>query len=149
MSANTYIQEQIARVDQAIALGEKALSTANSIHGLFRQSDSEKTSKVSQSYAFSQDTFKYFDINDAQEQVARLQLQLTEFKKSMIAIKIENDQLLLNGGYLPVIDQKIAGVFLANTLCKLKARDATTTVVISQSVQILQELKEALTALSA
>lgn len=67
----------------------------------------------------------------------------------MIAINIENDQLLLNGGYLPVIDQKIAGVFLANTLCKLKARDATTTVVISQSVQILQELKEALTALSA
>ena len=82
-----------------------------------------------------------FDANDTVVQVARLKLQLTEFKKSMINIKIENDQLMLEGGYLPLIDDSIKEIFLSNTLCRMGAKDAAATEILQESLEKLQKLK--------
>ncbi len=147
MNDKDYILSQIDRIDTAITLGENAMKTASSLRGLFGRQAMEARKGHSGSPDFSRDAFMVFDANDTAVQVARLKLQLTEFKKSMINIKIENDQLMLEGGYLPVIDDSIKEIFLSNTLCRMGAKDAAATQVLGESVEKLKALKTELQAL--
>lgn len=147
MDNKDYILSQMDRIDTAITLGENAMKTAQSLRGLFGRQTMEMRKGHSGSPDFSRDAFMVFDANDTAVQVARMKLQLTEFKKSMINIKIENDQLMLDGGYLRVIDDKIIDIFLSNTLCKMSAKDAAATDVLRESVDKLKALKGELAAM--
>lgn len=147
MNDKDYILSQIDRINTAITLGENAMKTASSLRGLFGRQAMEARKGHSGSPDFSRDAFMVFDANDTAVQVARLKLQLTEFKKSMINIKIENDQLMLEGGYLPLIDDSIKEIFLSNTLCRMGAKDAAATQVLGESVEKLKALKTELQAL--
>lgn len=147
MNDRDYILSQIDRIDTAITLGENAMKTASSLRGLFGRQAMEARKGHSGSPDFSRDAFMVFDANDTAVQVARLKLQLTEFKKSMINIKIENDQLMLDGGYIRVIDDKIIDIFLSNTLCRMGAKDAAATAVLRESIEKLEELKKELGAM--
>lgn len=141
MDNKDYILSQIDRIDTAVTLGENAMKTAASLRGLFGRQTMEQRKGTSGSPDFSRDAFMVFDANDTVVQVARLKLQLTEFKKSMINIKIENDQLMLEGGYLPLIDDSIKEIFLSNTLCRMGAKDAAATEILQESLEKLQKLK--------
>lgn len=144
MNDKDYILSQIDRIDTSITLGENAMKTAASLRGLFGRQTMEQRKGTSGSPDFSRDAFMVFDANDTVVQVARLKLQLTEFKKSMINIKIENDQLMLEGGYLPLIDDSIKEIFLSNTLCRMGAKDAAATEILQESLEKLQKLKTGL-----
>ena len=147
MDNKDYILSQIDRIETAITLGENAMKTASSLRGLFGRQAMEARKGHSGSPDFSRDAFMVFDANDTVVQVARLKLQLSEFKQSMINIKIENDKLMLEGGYLPLIDDSIKEIFLSNTLCRMGAKDAAATQVLGESVDKLNVLKKELEAM--
>lgn len=147
MNDKDYILSQIDRIDTSITLGDNAMKTASSLRGLFGRQAMEARKGHSGSPDFSRDAFMVFDANDTAVQVARLKLQLSEFKQSMINIKIENDKLMLDGGYLPLIDDKIKDIFLSNTLCRMGAKDAAATDILRESIEKLQELKQGLQAM--
>ena len=141
MDNKDYILSQIDRIDTAVTLGENAMKTAASLRGLFGKQAMEARKGHSGSPDFSRDAFMVFDANDTVVQVARLKLQLSEFKQSMITVKIENDKLMLEGGYLPLIDDSIKEIFLSNTLCRMGAKDAAATQVLGESIEKLKVLK--------
>ncbi len=144
MNRETYINNQLKSMDEALVLGRKALDMAEDIQELYCGPAGQRGEGVSEKTAFSRDTFRYFDANDAQQDMARLKLQLNGFKQRMIDIKIENDKLLLEGGYLAEIDREISGIFLKNTLCKLQAQDEKTVPVIREAVETLQKLRDSI-----
>ena len=49
--------------------------------------------------------------------------------------------MLFAGGYLAVIDDTIARIFLKNTLCKLQAQNEKTPFIIEDSIQELVGLQ--------
>ncbi len=144
MDWETYIRNQIKAMDEALFLGRKALETAEDIQEIFCGPAGQRGEGVSEQTAFSRDTFRYFDANDAQQDMAQLKLQLTRFKQRMIDIKKANDDFLLEGGFLPEIDREIAGIFLKNTLCKLQAQEEKTVPVLREAVESLQKLRDSI-----
>lgn len=143
MDRTAYLTRQLAEIERAIALGRLAKANAASIHELYSTRDPNTTDDID----YSEDTFKYFDTNDAQGQVEQLQMQINDLKAQMIRIKTANDQLLLDGGFLPCIDREIADIFLTHTLCRLKARDVQTPAAIEDTVQALCRLRDEMAAL--
>ena len=146
MKESTYLQEQIAALDQAIMTGLRARKTAKGLREFFVTQE-KQLGDVSGS--FSQDTLKYFDANNAFRELQTLQIQLGEMKKQLIDIKIANDKLLYEGGYLLFIDQAISSIFLKPTLCKLKAQDDNAPKIIDATIEEMQVLQGRLKAMLA
>ena len=147
MDRETYIRNQIKAMEEALFLGRKALESAEDIQEIFCGPAGQRGEGVSEQTAFSRDTFRYFDANDAQQDMAQLKLQLTAFKQRMIDIKKANDDYLLEGGFIAEIDRVIAAIFLKNTLCKLQAQEEKTVPVIREAVEMLEELKASVEAM--
>ena len=146
MKESAYLQEQIAALDQAIMTGLRARKTAKGLREFFVTQE-KQLGDVSGS--FSQDTLKYFDANNAFRELQTLQIQLGEMKKQLIDIKIANDKLLYEGGYLLFIDQAISSIFLKPTLCKLKAQDDNAPKIIDVTIEEMQVLQDRLKAMLA
>ncbi len=145
MQYQVFVENEIKRTDQAVALAQKALKTTVNLRDFYYQLQGPE--KVSDADAYTRDTLKYFDANGAFRELELLQLQLGELKNKLIEIKTENDKMLFAGGYLTVIDETIAHIFLKNTLCKLEAKNENTSAVLEESIQELQKLKLALSDL--
>lgn len=145
MTESAYLQAQIKALDEAIMTGLRARKTAKSLRGFFPSQDKEAGELAGGS--FSQDTLKYFDANNAFRELQTLQIQLGEMKKQLIDIKIANDRLLYEGGYLLFIDQAISSIFLKPTLCKLKAQDANAPKIIDVTIEEMQILQDRLKAM--
>ena len=145
MTEKEYIKDQIKALDQAIMTGLRARKTAKSLRGFFFSKDNKPDEPGGDS--FSQDTLKYYDANNAFRELQTLQIQLGEMKKQLIDIKINNDKLLYEGGYLLFIDQAISSIFLKPTLCKLKAQDENTPKIIDVTIEEMQMLQDRLKAM--
>lgn len=140
MTKETYLNLQRANLDQAIKLGKIALNTAYSIQTLFKNKDVSNPKDID----FTRDSLKYYDMNDALKQLEWMHLQLKDFKHEMIEIKIANDKMLLEGGFVVSIDRDIAAVFLNHVLCKMDAMDPNTIVAIQDALNTLEQLKKEL-----
>ncbi len=145
MTESAYLREQIAAIDQAIMTGLRARKTAKSLRDFFSSKNREL--KSTEDSSFSQDTLKYYDANNALRELQTLQIQLGEMKKQLIDIKINNDKLLYEGGYLLFIDQAISSIFLKPTLCKLKAQDENTPKIIDVTIEEMQILQDRMKAM--
>lgn len=138
MEKTAYINEQIKRIDSAIRKTQRARDIALELRQ-FSAGDQHggETPKDS----FAEDTLKYFDTSFSQGQVEQLRLCLDDLKKKLIEIKISNDQLLFEGGFLLFLDQKIGDIFLSNTLCLLKPSDQNALAVMDDTIKKLEELR--------
>ncbi len=147
MDKNTYLNDQIKRLDAAIASGERALLSAKNIHELFFSSgsiSSDKTVGPDPEVQSIQDTLMFFDANDIQGQFEMLKLQLRDYKRHMVSIKMINDEYLVEGGFLKIIDDSIQEIFLSTTFCKLDAHDEIAAKNIENSIQKLTDLRDKL-----
>lgn len=144
MTESEYLREQIAALDQAIMTGLRARKTARSLRDFF---SFRNNAKDNANENFSQDTLKYYDANNALRELQTLQIQLGEMKKQLIDIKIANDRLLYEGGYLLFIDQAISSIFLKPTLCKLKAQDEYAPKIIDVTIEEMQVLQDRMKAM--
>lgn len=142
MELKVFIQEEIKRLDQAVHLAQKALKTTVNLQDVYFEAKS--SDDATEEEAFTRDTLKYFDANNAIREMELLQLQLGELKSKLIEAKMENDKLLFAGGYLKIIDESIAHIFLKNTLCKLQAEDHHTPDILEETIEEIQNLKEKL-----
>ncbi len=138
MEKATYIQEQMKRIDSAVKIAHRAKEISSEIHDFFQNSQKAVTPKAED---FAEDTFKYFDTNYVQGQLEKLRLSLDDLKKKLIEVKIENDKLLFEGGFLLCIDKKIDDIFLSNTLCLLQADDDNTSRIMDDTITKLTDLK--------
>lgn len=147
-----YLNDQIRRLDSAIASGERALLSANTIHELFfntNQVNSDKAADHERDAQNIQDTLMYFDANDIQGQFEMMKLQLRDFKRHMASVKIVNDEFLVEGGFLKIIDDTIQEIFLSTKFCKLDPHDEIASSNIRGSIDKLIELKNELAAMLA
>lgn len=140
--ANTeYINEQIKRIDKAIKLAERVRDLSIELRRFSQQS--QKSADVKED-DFAEDSLKFFDTSYSQGQIERLHLNLDDLKKKLIEIKIKNDELLFEGGFLLSIDKKIGDIFLSNTLCLMQPNDAKALEVMDDTITKLKELREEL-----
>lgn len=136
MTQETYMQLQLSNLDTAIELGKSTLESALSLQALNGNNPDSDT--------FSMDSLKYYDFSDALKQLQWMQSRLKDFKNIMIEIKISNDKMLLDGGFIDSIDREIAHVFLSHVLCKMDALDPRTVEAIQDAIQTLEKLKKEL-----
>lgn len=141
MKQETYIRFQLDNINEAISLGKTALDSAKSLQGRFGNRDTN----TEEADSFERDSLKFYDFNDAIKLLEWMPVQLKDFKNQMIEIKIANDKMLLEGGFIPAIDKEIAHIFLSHTLCKMKAMDPTTIEAIQDAINTLEKLKGELT----
>ena len=139
MKSNTYMEEQLSRIDEAIRIAGQVREISAEGRDFF---STDRVDSTSDAEGFAEDTFKYFDTSYLQGQVEKLRLGLAELKKKLIEIKIENDQLLFEGGFLLCIDQVINRIFLSNTLCLLQAEEEQTETVMVDTIEKLEELRD-------
>lgn len=138
MEKTAYITEQTRRIDSAIRKAQRARDIALELRQF---SAEEQQASDNGEDDFAEDTLKYFDTSFSQGQVEQLRLSLNELKKKLIEIKISNDQLLFEGGFLLFIDQKIGDIFLSNTLCLLQPSDQNALAVMDDTIAKLEELR--------
>lgn len=136
MTQETYMQLQLSNLDTAIELGKSTLESALSLQALNGNNPDSDT--------FSMDSLKYYDFSDALKQLQWMQSRLKDFKNIMIEIKISNDKMLLDGGFIASIDREITHVFLSHVLCKMDALDPRTVEAIQDAIQTLEKLKKEL-----
>ena len=141
MTNETYINEQIKRIDKAIKLAERTRDLSIELRKFSQQTQKNADVKGDD---FAEDTLKYFDTSYTQGQIERLHLNLDDLKKKLIEIKIKNDELLFEGGFLLCIDKKIDDIFLSNTLCLMQPNDAKALEVMDDTITKLKELREEL-----
>ena len=139
MTREIYTGMQLQNIEEAIEYGKRALDTAR---GLQMNTGMKKDNDPVNS--FSEDTLKYFDANEAFKQVECLSLQFRELKSRLIEIKIQNDRLLLDGGFIPSIDHDIADVFLRNVLCRMNPIDPKLPEAVKDVIETLENIKESL-----
>ncbi len=147
MDRNKYINDQIKRIDAAIASGERALLTAKIIYELFFKGNTVSSEKAPSSEVDIQtieDTLMFFDANDIQGQFEMLKLQIRDFKHHMASIKIVNDEYLVEGGFLKIIDDSIQDIFLSTTFCMLDSHDEIAAKKIESSINKLIVLRDSL-----
>lgn len=138
MANTAYIDEQIKRIDKAIKLAERTRDLSIELRRFSQESAKEVDVKGDD---FAEDTLKYFDTSFSQGQIERLRLNLNDLKKKLIEIKIKNDELLFEGGFLLCIDQQIDDIFLSNTLCLMKPSDSKALAVMDDTIGKLNELR--------
>ncbi|MBE6010192.1 MAG: hypothetical protein E7236_06015 [Lachnospiraceae bacterium] len=138
MTNTAYVEEQIQRIDKAIRLAERTRDLSLELRRFSQESAKDVDVKGDD---FAEDTLKYFDTSFSQGQIERLRLNLNDLKKKLIEIKIKNDELLFEGGFLLCIDQKIDDIFLSNTLCLMKPSDAKALAVMDDTIAKLKELR--------
>ncbi len=139
MTMDYYYKMQLQNLHDAVNYGKRALEIAKNMQVYYDEARADKEKET------SQDVFRYFDSNDAIEQGEWLQLQIKDLKNKMIEVKMENDKLLLDGGFVRCIDSEITEMFLKNTLCKMKAMDPQTMAVLKETVENLEKLFEKVT----
>lgn len=139
MSMDLYYKKQLQNLHDAVNYGKRALDIAKSMQLYYDEARKDEAKEK------SQDVFRYFDSNDAIEQGEWLQLQIKDLKNKMIEVKMENDKLLLDGGFVRCIDSEITNMFLKNTLCKMKAMDPRTMEILEETVKALEALFEEVT----
>lgn len=147
MDRNNYLSDQIKKLDAAIGSGERALITAKTLHELYFNTTNVSTAKAGEADRDAQaieDTLMFFDANDIQGQFEMLNLQLRDFKRHMAKIKIVNDELLVEGGFVKIIDDVIQDIFLSTTFCKLDPHDEVASKNIQSSIDKLTGLRNAL-----
>lgn len=138
MENTAYRTGQISRIDAALKLAQQARDISKELHTFSAESRQNTDAKQDD---FAEDSLKYFDTSYSQGQVERLRLKLNDLKKQLIEIKVSNDQLLFEGGFLLCIDQKIDDIFLSNTLCLLQASDENAKHVMDDTITKLTELR--------
>lgn len=138
MGNSAYIEEQLKRIDSAIRKATRARNTALEIQQFSSESKKPETAGKDD---FAEDTLKVFDTSYSQGQIETLRLGLNDLKKKLIEIKIANDELLFEGGFLFCIDQIIDDIFLSNTLCLLQANDNNTKSIMDDTIEKLNELR--------
>lgn len=150
MDRINYLNDQIKRLDAAIASGERALLSAKTIHELYFNTNNTSSDKAADHEVDTQniqDTLMYFDANDIQGQFEMMKLQLRDFKRHMASVKIVNDEFLVEGGFLKIIDDTIQEIFLSTKFCKLDPHDEIASINIQASIDKLEELKAELAAM--
>lgn len=135
MERNIYKEIQLNSLNQAIKYSEQAIDTAKALQSLFDKDKDSSDSSMA-------DSLKYFDVNNAFAMVEWLQLQIKDLKSKLIEIKVNNDNMLLEGGFIRSIDEEIASVFLRNVFCKIKAMDENTVTALEDVRNTLINLKE-------
>lgn len=142
MTQELYLNLQLHNIDVAISSAKRALDAARTLQAIFGNKDTDRQDKGS----FTKDALRYFDSNDAIKQIEWLQLQIKDLKNKLIEIKIENDKMLLEGGFVQAVDRDIAYVFVHHRLCKLQGLDPATVVALQDVIKTLEQLKDELRA---
>ena len=135
MNKETYRNLQLANIDNAISLGENVIKNSRTLHNLAERKDSKGAS------AFFQDTMKYFSFSDTAAAIEFLPLLIKDFKNQLIEIKIANDKMLLEGGFLSVIDKEIAEIFLQGAFGQEKISVSAAATAAEEAIEILKRLK--------
>ena len=145
MTQEEYIAYQLTNIDKAITTGERLLEVSIRLHRTCDSVDKSESNDPARSYL--RDSFMYYDFSDAAAEISGMPELLKEFKNRLISIKIENDKMLLEGGYRKDIDEEIARVFLSHTLCKIAIIDEKVLATVKDALETLHKMKETLEAL--
>lgn len=136
MNKETYINLQLANIDHAIDLGNHVIKTSRTLQNMKNKKD-----EAGGENAFIQDTMKYFSFNDAAASIEFLPLQLKDFKNQIIEIKIANDKMLLEGGFIPAVDKEIASIFVEGDLGNDRVKISGIADTVENAIVILNRLK--------
>lgn len=142
MTQDAYITLQQANIDSAIELARNVLKISTHLHSVCDTADKKEEAKNQDAAsAYIRDSLKYFDFNDAVSGLSGMMPALKDLKKKLIEIKIENDKMLMDGGYRDDIDIAIANVFKNGTLWNLKTIEKETLDTIKETISALESLK--------
>ncbi len=130
---------QQANIDHAISLGEKVIRNSRTITEMKNKKDNS-----GEASSFLQDSMMYFSFSDTAAALEFLPLLLKDFKNQMIEIKIANDKMLLEGGFVPAVDREIAEIFRPGGLGDTKVDVSKIADDVEAAIEILKRLKEEL-----
>ena len=138
MTQEAYMKCQRDNIEKALKSGRALLRTSRALHKLCDEADAG-SSAAKKNYLL--DAFQYYDFNTAATELSGMPVTLGEFKRDLIDIKIENDKMLLDGGYRKDVDEMIASVFLSHTLCKIQIIDAAVLGAVQDALDMLETMK--------